>query len=364
MQGQNLILTQTDLAKYPFTPQAAEYVQKLDLKTTELDNPEYKEILDRAEQRIKEAIDSALVSDQTTEPTGKNRQVKDDIEILSFPIAILIAISINDKLLKRRYALAEARRTYNLLKQESTDKIITIAKIFNLHVHPLEAYVEKLKATSFGFSLNFTDYLRNTSIFHESKWKLVNRTMQQGEVQITKDEVARLIAEEVRKHAEEKLNAKSDIKLSQDIVDRIEKLKQSHAALIKTHEEEMPKETVITAFPPCIQKLYNTALAKGHLSHVERFTLTSFLLNAGMPVETVIECFRPASDFSEKMTRYQVEHIAGGRGAGMKYAPPKCSTLRTHGICTGGDEICERAWRPLSYYQKKTRLMKSQPPSQ
>ena len=279
--------------------------------------------------------------------------------------------STNDKLLKRRYSLAEAKRAYNLLRQENEEKITAIAKKLGLRTKPAKTYNENSRITSSGFYLNFIDYLKGASIFHERKWKLVNRTMQHGEVQVTKDEAARLTAEQIQAHMEEKLGAKTDLKidltLPQSVVNRTEKLKQLHLTLRKVQEEEMPKETAVDAFPPCVQKLYKTASDKGHLSHIERFTLTSFLLNAGMPIENVVECFRPASDFSEKMTRYQVEHIAGGRGTGEKYIPPKCDTLRTHGICTGGDEICESPWRPLhplQYYRKKTRLMKPNPPHQ
>jgi DNA primase large subunit len=352
------------MAKYPFTPEAAICVEKLDLRTNELGNPEYKDIIARAEQRIRESIEDALVSDHTTGPAEQSRLTTDEVELLSFPVAVMMVTSTGDKLLKRRYALAEAKRAYHLLRQESEEKITTIAKRFNLIVKQVKTYIANLETTSSGFYLNFTDYLKGAGIFHERKWKLVNRTMQHGEVQVTKDEVARLVAEEIRAHMEERLNIRTDLKLPQEVADRIEKLKQLHLTLRKVQEEEMPKETVVEAFPPCVQKLYKTALDKGHLSHIERFTLTSFLLNAGMPVENVVECFRPASDFSEKMTRYQVEHIAGGRGAGEKYVPPKCDTLRTHGICTGGDDICERAWRPLRYYQTKVRLMKSHPSHQ
>jgi DNA primase large subunit len=334
------------------------------LKTTDLDKPEYGAIIARAEQRISEAIEDTLVSDQTTGLAGGGRLTKDEVELLSFPVAVMMIIYLKDKLLKKRYALAEAKRAYHLLRQENEEKITTIAKRFNLSTKQVNTYIKNLETTSSGFYLDFANYLKNTGIFHERKWKLVNRTMQHGEVQVTKDEVARLVAEEIRAHMEEKLDVMTDLELPQDVVDRIEKLRQRHLALRKMQEEEMPKETVVDAFPPCVQKLYKTALEKGHLSHIERFTLTSFLLNAGMPVEKVVECFRPASDFSEKMTRYQVEHIAGGRGAGQKYVPPKCDTLRTHGICTGGDEICERAWRPLRYYQRKIRLMKPQPSPQ
>ena len=51
-----------------------------------------------------------------------------------------------------------------------------------------------------------------------------------------------------------------------------------------------------------------------HFGHVGRFTLTSFLLTIGMPPEKVAEVFKTSSDYNARLTRYQVEHIAGSTG--------------------------------------------------
>jgi DNA primase large subunit len=78
-----------------------------------------------------------------------------------------------------------------------------------------------------------------------------------------------------------------------------------------------------------------------------------------MSSETVIELYKNLSDFNLKMTRYQVEHIAGETGSRTKYKPPKCETLQTHGICTDPDELCRRAYRPLQYYALKSKQPKT-----
>ena len=345
--------TPQDLAKYPFIPQASEYVQSLEHRTTDLESPEYSKIVDRAEMRIEEAMYKALVSDQT-------RNI--EIEILSFPIAVMMVVSIKDSSLGKRYALAEANRTLAFLREEkNVQKLTFIAHLFKLKITPTEIYDPKLQATKPGFAIDFVSYLKDASVFHESKWKLVNRTMQRGKVYITKGEVVRLLAEEIKSYVEKKLDSEIDFVVPKAIAERVQKLKELYNAQKgKIQEEEMPKETIIDAFPPCISKLYNTALAKQHLSHIERFTLTTFLLNSGMTVENVIECFRPTSDFIEKTTRYQVEHIAGGRGSRTKYIPPQCITLRTHRICPGRDEICEKVRHPLAYYRKKLKVVKTQ----
>ena len=51
--------------------------------------------------------------------------------------------------------------------------------------------------------------------------------------------------------------------------------------------EEMPKVVVQAAFPPCINALYDDASKSHHLTHIGRFTLTSFLINIGMSPEAV-----------------------------------------------------------------------------
>ncbi len=80
--------------------------------------------------------------------------------------------------------------------------------------------------------------------------------------------------------------------------------------------EGFPKVVVQEAFPPCVIALYDAASKSRHLSHVGRFTLTSFLINIGMSPEALTELFKSFSDFNERLTRYQVEHIAGSRGSG------------------------------------------------
>jgi len=328
-------------------------VKALDLKIDELASPEYTPVVNRAEKRIEEAILYARVSE---------RLRKDEIEILSFPIAIMMTAATKGLFLKRRYALAEAKRAYNLLKQENKEKVTEIAKIFNWKIKRPERQKAASKTITHDFTLHFIDFLRNTSNFHEKKWKLVNRLTHNGYVHLTKDETARLISEEIRMHIEKKLDVKG-LTLPENIVERVSNLKQLFSRQRgKIRLEEMPKEVVTAAFPPCIRELRSSILSGGHLSHVGRFALTSFLVNTGMTVDNVVDLFRTLSDFNERMTRYQVGHIAGEKGSRTKYIPPRCETLRTHGVCPGMDEICRRIRHPLAYYRIKLRVLKMKAP--
>jgi DNA primase large subunit len=333
---------QSDYAKYPFLKEATKYLKIPNLKIEDLADPEFEEILKRAEERVKEAIEKGKV----------NRKLeKTQNEISSYPIAIILVMATENNFIQKRYALAEAKQTFEDLKNESTEKILHFAKNFGWQLR-----INTNATIPYEFELRFTEYLRNTTHLRDEKWKLVNRLLTNGNVHLTKNETARLLSEEVQKYIEKKLEAKELPRFPPRIIEIAEKIKKLSAEKIgRTELEDFPKTVLMTSFPPCINTLYE-AISKGrHLSHVGRFTLTSFLVNIGMPSEKVIELFKNFSDYNDRMTRYQVEHIAGERGSRTRYTPPKCGTLQTHGVCINPDELCRRIHNPLSYYRRKLR---------
>jgi DNA primase large subunit len=125
----------------------------------------------------------------------------------------------------------------------------------------------------------------------------------------------------------------------------------------------LPDQVTNEAFPPCMKYCFEGLLSGRRASHMERFGLTSFLVNIGMPIEDMIQLYTSVSDFDESLTRYQIEHIAGLKGNKTKYTPPTCATLRTHSICRNMDNICKQVKHPLNYYRIKFRRIElvSQP---
>ncbi|MFQ6074281.1 MAG: hypothetical protein ACE5KC_03575 [Candidatus Bathyarchaeia archaeon] len=281
------------------------------------------------------------------------------MEIPSFPIAIMMVAATADSRIKRAYALAEAKRASSLLKEEGKETIMKIATNFKWKLRPVQPQPD---LSNYDFTLDFKDYIRNAAIIQGKKWKLANRLLSKGEVFLTKVEACRLLEEEVRRYIEQKLQVKVK-SLPPKTMNHITKLKQLfYEKRGKTSWEELPSEVIIVAYPPCVKKLYETISSGRHISHVGRFTLTTFLINIGMTTENVVDLFRSLADFNERMTRYQVEHLAGLKGSRIKYIPPKCDTLRTHGVCPGMDDICRRVRHPLAYYRRKLRTLKAEAP--
>jgi DNA primase large subunit len=336
-------LTKHDYAKYPFLKQATQLMRISNLEIQDLSAPELKRILERAEERLEDAILNNKVT--------RGRPFNEDIELMSFPVAIMLAIATQNSFIKKRYALAESNQTHEDLKQEPTEKIIAFAHNFQWKLKQ-----NKTPNTPYEYTLNFTDYLRNITHLREKEWKLINRQLSNGEVYLKQSDATRLLKEEVRRHIEKRLETKELPRFPpeiNEIAERINKLCEE--TIGKTTIEEFPKTIQQSAFPPCIKALYEAFSSGRHLSHIGRFTLTCFLVNVGMTPETLIEQFKNFSDYNERMTRYQVEHIAGERGSRTRYTPPRCDTLKTHGVCTNPDDLCRDTKHPLGYYRRKTK---------
>lgn len=347
MQTETGRFTQTDLAKYPFLKETAVLVKQLGLKIEEVANPDMAVILNRAEERVREAIRSISV--------GKKREA--NVEIPSFPVAIMLAIATKSSFIKKRYALAEAKQAFIDMQTESNEKILAIARDFGWDIALNRDFALPLE-----FTVNFADYLRNTAHLRDKKWKLVNRLLANGKVYLNKHDAARLLQEEVQRRIEKRLEATELPTIPAKITEIATQLLELAKEKIGEEETEFSKVVTQSAFPPCIVALYEAASKGRHLSHVGRFTLTSFLVNIGMAPDNVAELFKSFSDYNERLTRYQIEHIAGERGSRTRYTPPQCTTLQTHGVCVNPDALCRRIRHPLAYYKRKQKQLSASAP--
>ena len=327
-------LSSEDFAKYPFLKQASKQIEELQFTIGTLSSE--KPVFDRAQSRVEKAILEA-----NTGVAVRDKRA----EISSFAAALILVIATKNSWIKKRYALAVAKTAHAQLLSESKGKIFAIARDFDWDI----------AEGSFGkdFRVGFNFYLKNAAHMHGSEWKLVNQIMDKGMVYLNKDKVVRLLQEEVKKRVEKGLDIPEIKNLPEEITAISDGLTKLAQETMGQEIEEMPKVVVQAAFPPCINALYADASQSHHLSHIGRFTLTSFMVNIGMTPEGLNELFKTFSDYNERLTRYQIEHIAGERGSGTRYTCPQCSVLQTHGVCKNKDELCRRIYHPLAYYKRK-----------
>ena len=345
------MLTRADLAKYPFLAEATDYVRELGFSINDISTPEFSPVLDRAEKRLEEALSKGRVSSDVT---------NEEAEILSFPVSNFLLGLIGEERARRRFALAEAKRAYDLLRQESPEKIEHIASnTFGWRIKKVDA---RLVRRFYDFGVEIKDYLRNSVYLREPRWGLPNRVVDHGYVYVTREEATRLIEEEVRMRILERSN-RTPTDVPEQLNPRVER---ARGLVIKwvgvPAKYELPSVPLPEAMPPCVTHLIDNLSEGKNVQHMGRFTLATFLLNIGTSEEEVVKMFKPATDFSERMTRYQVEHIGGRRGGRSKYTCPMCATLKTHGVCYKPDELCETIRNPLSYYKSKARTLTNKGP--
>jgi DNA primase large subunit len=327
-------LSSEDFAKYPFLKQASKQIEELQFTIGSLSSE--KPVFDRAKNRVEKAILEVNTGEAVRDKKA---------EISSFAAALILVIATKNSWIKKRYALAVAKTAHAQLLSESKGKIFAIARDFDWNIG--EGILGKDFRVGFGF------YLKNAAHIHGSEWKLVNQIMDKGMVYLNQDKVVRLLQEEVKNRVEKRLDVPEIKNLPEEITTIAGGLTKLAQDILGQEIEEMPKVVVQTAFPPCINALYADAAQSHQLSHIGRFTLTSFLVNIGMTPEGLNEMFKTFSDYNERLTRYQIEHIAGERGSGTRYTCPQCSVLQTHGVCKNKDELCRRIYHPLAYYKRK-----------
>jgi len=333
-------LSSEDFAKYPFLKQASKQIEELQFTIGTLSSE--KLIFDRAQNRVEKAILEVNTGDAIRDKRA---------EISSFAAAFILVIATKNSWIKKRYALAVAKTARTQMLVESKEKVFAIAKDFEWDI----------EEGAFGkdFRVGFSFYLKNAAHMHGSEWKLVNQILEKGRVYLNKDKVVRLLQEEVKHRVEKRLDVSEIKNLPEEITAIAEDLIKLAQEIMGQEIDEMPRVVVQAAFPPCINALYADAAQAHHLSHIGRFTLTSFLVNIGMTPEGLNDMYKTFSDYNERLTRYQIEHIAGERGSGTKYTCPQCSVLQTHGVCKNRDEFCRRIYHPLGYYKRKQRSMTS-----
>jgi DNA primase large subunit len=292
-------------------------------------------VLDRAEQRVAEAINPGKVSDKTDQSR--------EIEIMSFPVSLMLVKSTKLDHVMNRYALAEALRVESFLKLEKNDKVIE--EIFE---NFLGIKMERNKDSIYpSFKISIEDYVERAVKFRKPEWKLVNRIVEKGKVFVSQQDLIRLIREEIRDLIMQRLNAVNIPKLPPALESRVKKLiemapppPRSTFTIINVSPEN---------YPPCVRTALNMLEKGENVPHYGRFLMATYLLAVGKTVDDIMALFPKAPDFKQSITKYQVEHIAGLKGGRTRYSVPSCSTLQTHSFCFKDPVKCYDISKPTQY---------------
>jgi DNA primase large subunit len=343
-------------AEYPFLPGAEALLgeERASVRAL-LDDAAYDRPRAIGRARVLAAADDPRATRAIEELSGADP----DVRYLSFLFARIVLSAAPTAAPLRRWAVAEAKRSYARLAGVPVEELAEVAHRLGFPLEP---------ADGDRASLPLVDYLRLAVPIREADFRLPRQAVRAGNVEVGRVRAARLLQEAIR------LRLAAPVPLADDVQAFV---REREAELLADVAERTPAPVARPGgpggsvrpelFPPCVRKMQRMLQAGENLSHAGRFGLAAFLHRAGADFETIVDAYRGAPDFDESVTRYQVEHIThhdGGRG----YTPPECDTLRSHGLCfRDGDPAAPRAAdrerdprcfdptlrHPLQYYRRR-----------
>ena len=322
-----------DFAKYPFLKESQQFIREYADTIGEFigTNPG-KIALRRASNRVSDALGLLEEKIPVQVPTERF-EVK--LEVAGYALARVLVSCQDDRSIIDRLCRYEAARAFGYLLDEEDEKKEMVASSLGIHIS--------------GRSVPLMQYVEMVSGMRDERWRLVNREVDSGRVQVNRDEMNELIREQLRVILARQLPLR--------VPDRICGTLQPYLEQITTKYQERLIEDMGEveegSFPPCIQAILTALTGGTNITHAGRFALTAFLHNIGMDKNQIVELYCRAPDFDVSKTLYQVEHISG-RG-GTEYTAPGCASMRTFGLCVNRDEICGKVNHPLSYYRRKKR---------
>ncbi len=349
--------------KYPFITSFNEYLKRLyggHVSITYLLEHGRQEYVERAVVRVRSALKNLKYI-----PTGS-----EDVELSAFYIGLALASALGGWCL-RKYVDTEAKRSYEYLLGDSEEVIVRVANAFGIHLEFLgspqdvcgervvigyDTTTSKPVVYCLQFRTPVTTYLTGISkLTTEPKWKLVNQYVKGGYIYLGKKEVSRLLQEFIKYRLLSSVSDLSNVKFEGkigDIVDRLrEEIPAQKVGVDKLYEPALKVvagRVVEEAHPPCIKNIIEGIRRNENLTHHQRFALAVYLINIGVDVEQIVDLFRYAPDFNERMTKYQVEHLAGLRGSKRKYSMYNCDKMKSLGMCVAECNVKN----PLIYYKR------------
>jgi len=325
-------IDEKDFIKYPFLKESQNFVGSYAGSPGRfLNSPLGKAALENATARIM----SAIRSKSETVPVVPGSTDSDGVRVAvaGYAIARIIVSCMKDRMIIDRLTRFESQQAYEYLTDEEPGK---------------KAYIAKSLGLDFATRrIPLIPYIELVSGMREDRWRLVNRDVREGFVEVGQHEIDELLRERIRVSIHRNLPV--------TVPPGVCELVTSTVSVIGAAEQAYLLEQFGTvdegSFPPCMNALIDALSAGTNISHPGRFALTAFLHNIGMNSTEIINLFCRAPDFDISRTMYQVEHISG-RG-GTEYTAPSCAAMRTTGVCARKDHLCEKITHPLSYYKAK-----------
>jgi DNA primase large subunit len=334
-----------EMAKYPFLADSGAYLKEQGFTIEQFGNdPDLKLIIDKAYDRIKTAADGGIYKSELID----NQALNDSIlprEVFSFLIAVILLKLSGMNTLIKRFALAESRLAEKYLEKDlgnasrSREELAKqiISELFGVELNKVEQ----------DFTIPIENYVIHSVHFHEREWKLVNRRVEDGKVFLTTHETVRLIRRALSNYITTKIQSTPSPPMMAGFEESVKNL-------ISMSQKFSTAPVTSTEYPPCIKHAIQVLEKGENLPHSGRFMIATFLLSRGQSVSQIAPIFKNAPDYNEKITLYQLNHLAGLSGSTTKYVCPSCDKLKSQNLCFAIPD-CNNIINPLQFKSQKSK---------
>jgi DNA primase large subunit len=332
------------LAKYPFLNEASQYVKDTYFDLAEFDRVEMNNIVNKAFNKINDYLRNGDSDYQINYQMTNHALVQD--EALTFIASLLIIKSVSIDEITKKFALMESMRFEKYLIDDLKDtsghekKKYILFKIFK-ELFGTEILLDEKNV--FFYKIRIRDYIRYSINFHEQEWKLVNRSVFRGFVYLDAHEIVRLFRNELSLFIMKKIKEMKLDKFPMVISQKAQSLKDYWRSVNKFDYSYSNNRNVT---PPCIDHLYKQIEKGENLPHSARLLLGTFLLSTNKSVDEIVNVFSRLPDFNERVTRYQLDHLAGKKGSAKRYNVPSCEKIKLENLCHENN-LCKGISNPI-----------------
>ena len=356
------------LARYPFLPQSAPWIQKLTKKEgldldTLIDSDFMEDSRRRGRLRLVESIanqggvDAMAMRDIHT-PEGRL------LEAISFTYARMVAMACDQDIVLSKWAQAEAERAERLLAAD----VQTIEKVAMTYLSNVRKKDSALIGTGKNrggavWEIGMSDFIELVPGITGPRWRLPNQELKSGWITLydevnysSQAKLARLLRQRIKDEIlnDVRMKAKS---MTDELVLRLSEATTMVVGLLQHKSDENLELTgaQVEDWPPCMKKAIAELDQGVNVNHFGRLFLASMASTIGLPPENCVEFFHNAPDFSSETTAYQVGHVYD-----REYTPAGCGKLKLNARCAvqpGEDRLCDQPWmdHPLKYLRAKQR---------
>jgi DNA primase large subunit len=342
-------------ARYPFFESAREAVDAAAVDLGELVAREDAPAVERAVERVT----AALTEGDVGAPRRRTRT-----ELLSYPVARVLVSLVDEPVVTRTYAQAEAATAVERVRADVTEDAdlsygsageVTLSGLlaeFDLDdaVRP-DPNADAPGDDAEAYLVDVTAYLRLSAALDGDTWRLNRRELADGTVPVDRDELLALLRQAIEDRVRDGLPLNVPDAIAGALANALAAVDEVLADITVVVDID---RVVPELFPPCVGALLERARDGENLPSHSWFSLCSFCAAIGMDADDLLELLDVAEEQDPVLAqraRYGMSRVAGERG--VEYPLPSCETMDAYGDCVNKDDLCDDVQHPLSYYETR-----------